>query len=168
MSAIWPFVCPDADIVRAWPLCLIVSFGRLPNRFPAARAASSPANVRSLMISRSNSAKAARMVRNRRPFGVFVSNPMVRILRFIQRSFKIQMRPITSTVSRSSLSSFAAIRLSPDRGNEVFQLRRGQSGALSGLYGFDDDEFLSRPRALTGFQMGDYELSLGFDSMIFN
>src|SRR4051794_15117115 len=88
------------------------AFGRPPT-FPLVLAASSPALVRSLMMSRSNSASAPKMWKINFPPEVVVSMFSVRLLKPILRSLSSVMRVMRSLRERPSLSSFQTTRVSP-------------------------------------------------------
>ncbi len=90
------------------------SFGLPPIR-PLARAAASPALVRSRMRSRSNSASAPMRWKISLPPGVVVSIFSVRLIKSTPRSLRRLSVSMRSLSERPSRSSFHTITVSPER-----------------------------------------------------
>ena len=89
--------------------------GFLPPLIPLALAALNPALVRSLISSRSNSAKEPKILNISRPCDVDVFIPSLMLSKLIFRSLSWVTISINSFRDRPSLSSFHTTKISPAR-----------------------------------------------------
>ncbi|CSZ26441.1 Uncharacterised protein [Shigella sonnei] len=89
------------------------SLGRRPPIRPYARAASSPAFVRSTISSRSISARAPITWKKKRPIGVLVSIESVRLRKLMPRSRNSSTSTTRCRILRPSRSSFQTTSVSP-------------------------------------------------------
>ncbi len=105
---------PDAINRPACAHCSGVSLGRRPPIRPCARAASSPAFVRSTISSRSISASGTHHMKEKNaPIGVLVSIASVRLRKLTPRSRNSSTRMTRCRILRPSRSSFQTTRVSP-------------------------------------------------------
>ena len=97
---------------------------------PSARAAASPAQVRSTINSRSISARAPITWKKKRPIGVLVSILSVRLLKLMPRLRKSSISETRFRILRPSLSSFHTISVSPSESALKSFFRPGLSAVL--------------------------------------
>src|SRR5215213_5753524 len=127
--------CPEQYISWAtWSLCPVSTDGRPPRR-PRARAAASPALVRSRMRSRSNSANAANTWKTSLPPGVVVSMASWRLRNPTPHS----ARPVT-VVDQMPQGAAEPVELPDDQGvtgaqlvQDLLEDRSVAAGAAGGL-----------------------------------